>query len=99
MNKYSVEQDISSSFLTVISASPDFSDFFVASATPNTGYLQFKERFVLLGFSTTGQVVSGSDRYVSQLIVKTNSSFPEDYNYTGVRRYAAREHVYNADRS
>ena len=88
MNDYSVEQDISSSFLTVISASPEFSDFFVASATPNTGYLQFKERFVLLGFSTTGQKIFYEDyRYVSQLIVKTNSSFPENYNYNGVREY------------
>ena len=87
MNEYSVQQNLGGSFLTVISSSPDFSDFFVASTTPNTGYLQFKERFVLLGFSTTGQVVSGNDRYVSQLIVKTNSSFPENYYYNEVREY------------
>ncbi len=84
MNEYSVEQAVSGyNFLMVVSASPDFGDFFVASTKPNTGYLQFKERFVLLGFSTTGQESVG-DRYVSQLTVKTKSSSPENFNYTGV---------------
>ena len=83
MNAYSVEHG--SDFLTVISASPVFSDFFASNDKPNTGYFQFKERFVLLGFSTTGQeILAGDYRYVSQLTVKTNSSFPENYNYSGV---------------
>ena len=86
MNEYSVEHAAwGYNFLTVVSASPDFIAFFASNDKPNTGYLQFKERFVLLGFSTSGhEILAGDYRYVSQLSVKTNSSFPENYNYSRV---------------
>ena len=77
-------QQGSAEFNALLSLSPEFNEgYFFATTTPNTGYMIFKERYLLFGLTTQGVNVL-SDYYVSEFSVQTNSSGPENLIHTNV---------------
>ena len=81
-------EDGSDDFSSLLSLSPLIGEkYFISSDIPNTGNLTFSQAFLLVGFTTVGNSISGyGDLYVSDFSLQYSDSLDNPYQtYSQVR--------------